>query len=77
MTPSSARTRHALDLLVTSPHGWTVSFLAAHEVPAELVLNLIRQGLAVAKTEGVPPVEMTYIRITDRGRVALEPPPAA
>ncbi len=71
MTPLSAPTRRALELLATSPHGWTVSFLAASDVPSELIFNLIRQGLAIAKTEGVRPVEVTYIIITDAGRVTL------
>ena len=76
MTPVSAPIRHALELLASSQHGWTLPFLAAHDVPTELVLNLIREGLAVAKTEGVRPAELTYIKITDKGRVALEGPAA-
>ncbi len=71
MTPLSAPTRRALEMLATSPHGWTVSFLAAHDVPGEIVFNLIREGLAIAKTEGTPPNEVTYIKITDAGHASL------
>jgi hypothetical protein len=76
MTPLPAPSRRALELLATSPQGWTVPFLAAHDVPSELVFNLIRQGLAVAKTEGVRPAEITRIQITAKGRGALESPAA-
>ncbi len=68
----SAPTRRALELLATSPdYGWTVSFLAANDVSGELIFNLIRQGLAVAKTEGARPIEVTYIRMTNTGRSSL------
>jgi hypothetical protein len=69
--PSAARHR-ALELLAASSEGCAESSLAENGVPYALIFNLIREGLAVAKTEGVRPMQVTRIKITDAGRAALE-----
>jgi hypothetical protein len=68
MTPNH---RRALELLAASSEGCTEALFAANELPYTLIFNLIREGLAVAKTEGVGPRQVR-IKITDAGRAALE-----
>jgi hypothetical protein len=62
----------ALELLAASSEGCTEASFAANDLPYALIFNLIREGLAVAKTEGVRPRQITWIRITDAGRAAFE-----
>jgi hypothetical protein len=63
--------RRALELLATSSEGCTEALFAANDLPYALIFNLIREGLAVAKTEEARPRQV-LIKITDAGRAALE-----
>jgi hypothetical protein len=64
--------RRALELLAASPEGCTEFEFTANNIPSVLIFNLIREGLAVAKTEGARPSQVTRIKITEAGRAALE-----
>ena len=58
-----------------SPVGLTVSLLFyAHNVPIGVLVNLINEGLAtvqVSKRHGQPGIEVTTLRISDKGRKAI------
>jgi hypothetical protein len=67
--------RRAIELLARSPDGMTEAMLLAHGFTVDMLADLIRAGLATAKTErivaGGRPIEVTRVRITDAGRQAL------
>jgi hypothetical protein len=63
--------RRALKLLAASSDGCSEALFAANGLPYALIFNLIREGLAVAKTEEGRPRQVR-IKITDAGRAALE-----
>jgi hypothetical protein len=67
--------RRALELLAGSPDGMTEALLVAHGFTVKLLVALIRDGLASAKSErvvaGGKPMEVTRVRITETGRRAL------
>jgi len=66
--------RRALELLAGSPTGCTEVLLFAHGVTVEMLVELIRAGLATASTErvggGGRAMEIE-VRITEAGRQAL------
>jgi hypothetical protein len=68
-------TRRALTLLAGSPDGTTEAVMLAHGYKLALLVELIRDGDASAKSErmmaGKKPIEVTRVRITDAGREAL------
>jgi hypothetical protein len=70
--------RRALELLAGSPDGMTEAILSAHGFTTDMLVDLIRAGLATAKTErvvaGIRPIEVTRVRITSTGRRALAEP---
>jgi putative heme iron utilization protein len=43
--------RRALELLATHPNGCPEAILAAQNIPAEVLINLVRGGLTVARSE--------------------------
>ena len=55
--------------------GLTVSLLFyAHNVPIGVLVNLINEGLAtvqVSKKHGQPRIEVSTLRISDKGRKAI------
>jgi uncharacterized metal-binding protein len=67
--------RRALALLASCPDGCTEAILAAHNIPAEIVVKLLRQGLAKTQIERVvaagQTLEVSRLRITERGRMEL------
>jgi hypothetical protein len=46
----SAR-RRALQIIAANPDGCTEAMLAAHDIPAEVVIELVRGGLVMARSE--------------------------
>jgi hypothetical protein len=72
--PGAERLR-ALRLLAGSPLGCTEAIMLAHGFTTELLVNLVRDGLATATPEtvhaGKRPIKVTWLRITDIGRQAL------
>jgi hypothetical protein len=67
--------RRALKLLADAADGWTEALMLAYGLSAGLIADLVDAGLATAKAERMHagrPIEVTRIRITDAGRVALE-----
>jgi hypothetical protein len=70
--------RRALELLSGSPDGMTEAILLAHGFTIDMLADLIRAGLATAKTErvlaGIRPIEITRLQITSAGRRALAEP---
>ncbi len=67
--------RRALELIACSPDGMTEAMLLAHGFTVDMLADLIRAGLATAKTErlvaGGRPMEVTRVRITGAGRRTL------
>src|SRR5260370_29497026 len=64
--------RRALELLAGSRDGMTEAMLLAHGFTVDMLVDLIRAGLATANTErmvaGGRPIEVTRVRITDAGQ---------
>jgi hypothetical protein len=73
-TPKPDR-RRALELLAASPDGCSEAVLAAHGFDVELLVKLVRAGLASATAErvvaGGKTMEIARMRITEAGRRAL------
>jgi hypothetical protein len=67
--------RRALELLAGSRDGMTEAMLPAHGFMVDILVDLIRAGLATAKTErmvaGGRPMEVARVRIMDAGRRSL------
>jgi len=67
--------RHLLELLAASDDGATDALLVAHGFTAELVVGVVRVGLATTMAEQTfaagRPVDVTRVRITGAGRPAL------
>jgi hypothetical protein len=73
--PSYRKRRRALELLEASLDGSTEAIMLAHGFKIELLVELVRAGLATASTERMlasgRPMEITRLRITGAGRRAL------
>jgi hypothetical protein len=69
-----AEQNRALQLLA-GPHGCTEAIMLAHGFTAELLVDLLGDGLAMAAAgityAGNRPIEVTRLTITDLGRQAL------
>jgi len=67
--------RRALELLAASPNGCTEALMLANGFPIEMLVELIRTGLASAEAErmveGGKQIEFARVRITDAGRRVL------
>jgi len=67
--------RRALELLAASHDGATEAIMLAHGFTVELLVELIRAGLATATTErlvaGERAMEVARVRITEAGRQVL------
>jgi hypothetical protein len=68
--------RHrALRLLAAAPNGATEAIMLAHGFTNELLVDLVKNGLATATPETVHaakrPIEVVRVQITDSGRLAL------
>ena|SRR5262249_14343563 len=67
--------RRALELLAASPDGCTEALMFANGFTAELLVELVRAGLASATSERVAAsgrsIEIVRVRITEAGRQAL------
>ena len=67
--------RRALELLAASRDGVAEAILLAHGITVEMMVELVRGGLASATPErvvaGKRAIQMTRVRITEAGRQAL------
>jgi hypothetical protein len=67
--------RPALQLLARSPDGCTTSIMMAHGFKPEILADLVRRGLAVAKPKtvraGETSIEVVWMHITAAGRKAI------
>jgi hypothetical protein len=45
--------RRALEIISVHPDGCTEAMLAAHDIPAEVLIELVRGGLVVARSERI------------------------
>jgi hypothetical protein len=67
--------RRALELLAASPDGCTEALMLANGFPVEMLVELIRTGLASAQAErmmaGGKQIEVARVRITEAGWRAL------
>jgi hypothetical protein len=76
--PMSNDKRRLLELLADNLNGCTESLLLAYGFRIERIAELLAAGLATARSERLiaagKAVDVTRIRITDAGRVALERP---
>src|SRR5215831_1008460 len=72
--PQPDRSR-ALELLAASPNGRTEALMLANGFPFEMLVELIRTGLASAQAErmvtGGKQLEVARVRITEAGRRVL------
>ena len=70
--PPQPDRRHALELLASCPDGCSEALMAAHGVPAPLLAELVRDGLAAELAgrvvAGEHTIELTRVRITAAGR---------
>jgi hypothetical protein len=68
--------RRALALLAGSADGATEAVMLAHGFTLDLLVEMVRAGLATAKVErmvaGKRAIEVTRMRITEAGRRALK-----
>ena len=67
--------RRALELLAGSRDGATEAIMIAHGITVEMMVELVRSGLASATPErvvaGKRAMQITVVRITEAGRRAL------
>ena len=67
--------RRALKIIAAHPGGCTEAILAAQNIPADLLTELVRGGLAIARVERIDDedgvLEVTKLWITAAGDVAL------
>ena len=67
--------RRALELLAASPDGCTEAIMLAHGFTTEMLVRLVRDGLATATAErvvaGSHKIEVARVRITEAGRLVL------
>jgi hypothetical protein len=67
--------RRALELLVASPKGCTKAMMRAHGFSIDMLLDLLKAGLATTKREpmanGGRETDVARVRITEAGRRAL------
>jgi hypothetical protein len=66
--------RRALELLAGSRHGYTKAVLRAHGFSVDMLVELVKAGLATTKRERMVASRETAVvrvRITDAGRQAL------
>jgi len=76
--PLDSEQRRAIEILAgAGPLGFTDTTLLAHGFSIELLIGLIRAGLATAqpevlKTGARREIEVDRVKITDAGRKALE-----
>jgi hypothetical protein len=70
-----ATRRRALELLAGSRDGCTEAVMLAHGFTVEMLVDLVRAGLATATSErvvaGGRSIEVARVRITEAGRRAL------
>jgi hypothetical protein len=66
--------RRALELLAAHPNGCTEAALAAENIPADVLIELVRSGLALARNERLQgeegTIEVTRMWITEAGELA-------
>jgi hypothetical protein len=67
--------RRALKLLAAHPNGCAEAILAAENIPADVLIELVRSGLAIARQERIEDedgaVELTRVWITEAGELVL------
>jgi hypothetical protein len=69
----SAEQRRALELLAAGPRGYTKGRLLADGFTADMLSDLVREGLATAQRgTGGQTIGVERYRITDDGRKAIE-----
>jgi uncharacterized metal-binding protein len=72
-TPSVRR--RALEFVAAHSDGCTEAILAAHDIPADVLIELVQSGLATARRQDVDEEdgtrEMTRVWITEAGKKVL------
>ena len=67
--------RRALELLAGSRYGYTKAILRAHGFSIDMIIELVKAGLATTKRErmvaGGRQIDVARVRITEAGRQAL------
>jgi hypothetical protein len=51
--PASQEARRALELIAAHPDGCTKAILAAESIPADVLIELVQSGLAIARSERI------------------------
>jgi hypothetical protein len=64
--------RRALELIAAHPDGCTEALLAAENIPADILIELVQSGLVIARNERLEDedgaVETTRVWITEAGK---------
>jgi hypothetical protein len=72
-TPSVRR--RALEIIAAHPDGCAEAMLAAHDIPANLLIELVQSGLVIARIEHIDEEdgthEVTRVWITESGKRVL------
>jgi hypothetical protein len=67
--------RRALQIIAANPHGCTEAMLAALDIPADVLIELVRGGLVIVRRETVVEEdsadEVTKVWITEAGKQVL------
>jgi hypothetical protein len=61
----------ALKLLAAYPHGCTEAFLVAENIPADVLIDLVRSGLALARKERLDDGVVAMTRVWIAGELVL------
>jgi hypothetical protein len=73
--PRKAALRGALEFIAAHPDGCTEAMLAAENIPASILIELVRGGFVVARQETFEnedgTTEVTRVWITEAGQLAL------
>jgi hypothetical protein len=73
--PKGPNRHQALEFLAVCPNGCTEALMVANGFTAELLIELMRTGLASAQAERMvatgKPIELARVRITEEGRRVL------
>jgi hypothetical protein len=64
----------ALELLAAHPNGCTEALFAADRIPADVLIDLLRSGLAIARRQRIEDeegaIEVTRVWLTESGELA-------
>jgi hypothetical protein len=73
--PTNSLRNRALEIIAAHPNGCTEAMLAAHDIPADVLVELVQSGLVLARMERVDEedgfFEVTTLWISAAGELVL------